>query len=384
MLISKPYGAVKKTHVNRSRTRQPSRRFVELVEKSLSASDPIVTRITSDWATSGSDNFITVGSGLQTIDSIFHLHSGALGVGASDAASSLANQFCAYFNIATLSALTGDRTLHFIDIQSETFFTNMSNTTLDLDFWFVFPRRDTPAGAVTTAGAGIDSVFNSGYETVLDASFAAINDNPLTGVPANVDTRASRSTWGVLPYDARLFCQYYKLGKKISRQLLPGGCFTLRHGIDINRDISASDFFDASSTVGQGYTVVDMPGSTYGLICRMFASQTSEYTTASTGTDAFAGGTGTATHPAAGDSAASFAAGASVLANFSDPAKDVRLGSGKLGFKTSTRWRFHAAAATGITFPYVTVDPQTTTQTALSNEATMPAFGDHPVVIQFS
>lgn len=382
MLISKPYGHTKKVTAKYRRTTQPSRKFVDWVQKSLSASDPIVTRICSDYANSGSDGTMVCTNATQAMQQIFRLQSGAGSTGAGPSFSSFANQFCAYFNLTTLAAATADRGIHFIDVESETRFTNMGNTTIDLDLWFVYPRADTPTAAANVSGGDQATPFVAAYETILAASFNGQNSAALTGVSGAVDVVPNSTMIGILPYDARLFCQHYRLGRRIRRQMLPGATWTMRHSIELNKDIYITDFFDMSAYTGtDGYIAMDMEDCTYGLLARIQCGHSSEYAV-------------TEIIPAPGDVGEAQivpdpqVAGQSqvtpVFPVFTATNGDVRQSSGKLAYKTVSRWRYHGVPSTGLNNPIVSVPPDTATQTALTTEALMPPFSGRVEPIMFS
>lgn len=388
MLISKPYGQTKKTRFRGPGSRPtPSRKFVDLVEQALRAQDPIATRITSDYITSSSDNFNAIANGRQDIFQVYRLHTGALnGLNSGLANQSLANQFCALYNLANLSASDRDRTIHFIDVQCETRFTNMANTTLDLEFWFVHPRRDTPAGGMSDAGTPSASALRTDYGTIISESLKASADLALPGLS---DTYPTRFDIGVTPYDARMFCQSFKLGRPFRRQLLPGASFDLRHGVELDMDISISDFFDNTALGGtamavDSYLYVDLQNVTYGLMCKMSAAHVSSYQAIPIIPDTFIDGSGESNHPPPGDPGVSINPIAPAFANLTDPAQTVRQGSGKLGWKTVARWRYHPTGATGLTAPYVSISADSSAQTALSNEAVMAPFTGRPTPVQYS
>lgn len=334
MWISKPYGGFKPQKFRtQSSVRAPSRKFVQAVEQALSSAYPIVTRIcNTQGALTASDPYQVITQRQQSIFQIYRLNSGAAFAASSDSTETFANQFCAYFNLADLSTVPTDRTLHFIDVNNETVFTNMANTTITLDLWFVFPRHDTPTASLTTAGAASASIFVSPYSTILTQGLTAPLDSPLAGPVGDADVVPTINMIGVTPYDSRLFCQHFRLGKKQTRQLEPSANFTLRHGMEWNKNLAISEFFDA---VSDEYISMDMEGMTYGILARARCQHVSAVA-----------------DPEAPD--------------YSVATGNTGFGGGKLTWHTTARWRFHQCDATGQNNPAVTSDAVTVT--ALSNE----------------
>lgn len=268
--MSNPYALIRCPQRARKDKRDwRAKRVYEDLQRAFVDHEPIVTRVCNDYSSTTSDYTVNASTRTQTFFTPWKINCGYhASLATGQYWDSLLNQFCAYYNQSNLSGFTEPKSLHFIDVNCETSFTNTANTTALLDIWVVHPRGDVPIAQVGAGGTTTAMGIFQSYENAINQALAADNTQPLSGPGGAADVVPTSTTVGVLPYDARAFCQMYKLVKLKSVQLKPAQTFILKHGKTWNRTISITEFANIVDT-GEGLFLNEMAGVTYGLLGRV-------------------------------------------------------------------------------------------------------------------